>query len=424
MISARPLLRCATASAVVACGLVAASPAVAAGKVEKTLATWTAAHPNTGAMIVRLDPGGAVVVASHRQKDPFIPASTMKLVTAAGALSTLGPDFRFSTRIYTSAGATLDGQTLRGPVYMQGSGDPVLATGAYARAELGNTATPLHRLARPVRKLGITRVQGPIVADESIFDRKRVGRGWLDYYTLYSPPLTGLPTNQAYAGNKQAKYSPSPVKASGQRLRAALKGVGVTQTGGVRVGRTPARGRLLATAKSPRLSAIAGLMNRTSDNHVAETLLKGVGAHNGRSGTSAAGAAVTKSKLRSLKILDAGDRVVDGSGLSRQNRVSAASLTRLLVTAQRQPAWGRALINSLPRGGEGTLKRRFTGSARKRVRAKTGFINGVSTLAGTVTSRGGTRYAYALLMNDSDIGGAQATQNRIVALLAAGAADR
>ncbi len=417
-------LTCATAVLTAVAASALAPSASAAGTVEATLRAWTAQHPGTGAMIVRLDPGGGVVVASHRPREPFIPASTQKLITSAGALTTLGPDFRFPTRLYTSAGARLRGRTLKGPIYMQGGGDPVLATGAYARAELDGRATLLARLARPLKKRGIRQVNGPIVADESIFDARRTGRGWLPYYTLYSPPLTGLPTNQAHAGNGQAAYSPDPPRASGQRLRAAMKGVGVGHRGDVRTGRTPKKGRLLATALSPRLRIIAGTMNRSSDNHIAETLLKGVGAHSGGRGTSAGGARAISSRLRSLGILAAGDRIVDGSGLSRQNRVSAASLARLIATADRDRTWGRALISSLPRGGEGTLVRRFRGSARKRVRAKTGYINGVSTLAGRVVSRRGDRYAFALMMNDTDISGAQATQNRIIALLAAGAADR
>ena len=275
-----------------------------------------------------------------------------------------------------------------------------------------------------MKKRGIRRIRGPIVADESVFDRRRTGRGWLSHYTLYSPPLTGLPTNQAYAGNGQDRYSEAPALASGRRLRAALRGVGVAQVGGVRVGRTPTRGRLLARARSPRLSVIVGTMNRASDNHIAETLLKGVGVSEGGGGTSAAGAGAISRRLGELGILAAEDRVVDGSGLSRNNRLTAASLTRLIAAADRDRSWGRALISSLPQGGQGTLRRRFTGSARKRVRAKTGYIAGVSTLAGRVQSRRGARYAFTLMMNDADIRGAQATQDRIVALLAAGVADR
>ena len=115
---------------------------------------------------------------------------------------------------------------------------------------------------------------------------------------------------------------------------------------------------------------------------------------------------------------------MDGSGLSRANRVSAASLVRLIAAADADPGWGAPLIGSLAQGGEGTLIHRFrSGPATKRVRAKTGYLDGVSALAGRVISRRGQRYAFALLMNSGDIAGARATQDRVVTLLASGSED-
>jgi D-alanyl-D-alanine carboxypeptidase/D-alanyl-D-alanine-endopeptidase (penicillin-binding protein 4) len=97
---------------------------------------------------------------------------------------------------------------------------------------------------------------------------------------------------------------------------------------------------------------------------------------------------------------------------------------RLVAAADADPSWGGPLIRSLAQGGQGTLIRRFTsGVATKRVRAKTGYLDGVSTMAGWVVSRRGQRYAFALLMNSSDIAGARATQDKVVTLLAAGAED-
>ena len=97
---------------------------------------------------------------------------------------------------------------------------------------------------------------------------------------------------------------------------------------------------------------------------------------------------------------------------------------RLIAAADRERAWGAPLIQSMPRGGEGTLARRLRrGPATKRVRAKTGYLGGVSALAGRVVSRRGQRYAFALLMRTGDIAGARATQDRVVSLLAAGAED-
>jgi D-alanyl-D-alanine carboxypeptidase/D-alanyl-D-alanine-endopeptidase (penicillin-binding protein 4) len=165
-------------------------------------------------------------------------------------------------------------------------------------------------------------------------------------------------------------------------------------------------------------------MNLASDNFIAETLVKDVGAYGSGRGSTRAGAARNRALLAQEGVVGPGDRLVDGSGLSRDNRLSAATLVRLVAAADADPEWGAALLGSLARGGEGTLVRRFTsGPATKRVRAKTGYLDGVSALAGRVISRRGQRYAFALLMSTADIGGARATQDRVVTLLASGAED-
>jgi D-alanyl-D-alanine carboxypeptidase/D-alanyl-D-alanine-endopeptidase (penicillin-binding protein 4) len=165
-------------------------------------------------------------------------------------------------------------------------------------------------------------------------------------------------------------------------------------------------------------------MNLASDNFIAETLAKDVGAYGTGHGTTAAGVARTRDLLTERGILSASDRLVDGSGLSRYNRVAASSMVRLIADADEDTTWGPALISSLARGGQGTLIHRFlTGPATRRVRAKTGYLNGVSAMAGRVISRGGRHYAFALIMNSSDILGARATQDRVVTLLASGSED-
>ena len=95
-----------------------------------------------------------------------------------------------------------------GPIYLEGAGDPVLATRSYAAAYLGGRATRMAALALPLRRRGIRLVRGPIVADERIFDSRRLGLA--SYYRYYASPLSGLPTNQDYAGNGRAPYVSSP----------------------------------------------------------------------------------------------------------------------------------------------------------------------------------------------------------------------
>lgn len=373
----------------------------------------------------RLDgAGGGIPVAAFKADVPRIPASTMKLVTGAGALLQFGPAHRFTTALLADPAAVRTGRVLRGAVYLRGSGDPVLATRSYGAAYLRGRATPLAALGTGLRATGIRLVRGPIVSDESLFDRRRLGPGWPSYYALYIAPLSALSINQDYAGNRRAAHVTSPALAAGQRLRATLRAVGVRQAGPLRAGVTPQGARALAATTSPPLPVILRAMNVESDNFIAEILTKGVGAAGAGRGTTAAGVGRTRALLADRGILGRGDVLVDGSGLSRGNRLAASSLVRLIARADANPTWGRPLVLSLARGGEGTLVRRFTsGVATRRVRAKTGYLNGVSSMAGRVVSRRGVRYAFALLMNSPDITGARAVQDNVVTLLAAGAED-
>ena len=389
------------------------------------LSGWTSAHHGTSALVWRLDPDGPTPILAYRPDVPRLPASTMKVVTAAGALIGLGPSFRFETRLYAGAGAVRRGRVLHGPLYLVGGGDPVLATPAYLRRFLGGRGTSLGRIVRPLRSQGVRLVRGPIVADESVFDARRQGPRWKSSYRFECSPLSGLSVNENFAGEWRGGYVPWPSLAAARRLRQVMTAMGVRQRGDLRAGRAPRNARLVGSVGSPPLSTIVGIMNRDSDNFIAEMLVKDVGSHRMGRGSTAAGTAANARLLREMGILVPGDRLVDGSGLSRDNRLTASSLVRLLAAADADPTWGRALIGSLARGGEGTLRRRFTSPAvSRRVRAKTGYIGGVSSLTGVVTSTSGARYAFALLMNDWDISGARATQDRVVALLARGAGDR
>ena len=407
-------------------GAAAPQGALAAGDVERALAAWTRFHPSTSALVVRLAPEGPETVASYLPDAARMPASNMKLVTSAGALLALGTEFRFETRLATvpQAGGA-GGRTLRGPLYLKGFGDPVLATGAFARRYLGGRAATLTDLARQLNADGVRVVRGPIVADDTFFDRRRTGNGWLSYYGLYSPPLAGLSTNLNYAGVGRWANVSSPSLAAAQRMRDALRAVGISHVGPLRSGRTPPAATTVASVLSPPLRVILRHMNPDSDNFIAETLTKDVGAYAAGVGSTAAGTAYVARLLRERGFFTGRERLVDGSGLSRDNRLTATGLVRLMQAADADPGWGAALLSSLPQGGEGTLVRRLKGTVvRKRVRAKTGYINGVSALSGRVISRGGERYAFSFLMRTSDTTAARAAQDRLVTLLAAGRADR
>jgi serine-type D-Ala-D-Ala carboxypeptidase/endopeptidase (penicillin-binding protein 4) len=428
MVASRPV-RLAPCRAAIAAGVAVAVVAPGAAHaapppLRATLSTWAAAHPGTSALVWRLGGAGPEAILAFRPDVARMPASTMKIITSTGALLALGPEFRFETRVYAGVNAVRRGRVLRGPIYLKGYGDPVLSTPIYAKRFLGGEGGNLGRLAGKLRDRGISLVRGPLVADDSFFDARRSGPHWKASYTSECPPLSGLTVNQSTLGDHKGGWAAVPAVSAATRLRGALLALGVRQRGPLRPGHAPSHGRLLATVKSPPLRAILGVMNPNSDNFIAETLVKDVGAYGRGEGTTRAGTRQTSRLLRTHGILGPNDRLVDGSGLSRANRVTASTMVRALAAADADPTWGSALIRSLARGGEGTLRRRLLDpGVRARVRAKTGYIEGVSSLAGVVTSRAGVRYAFAFLMNDWDIGGAHATQDRIVSLLATGGGD-
>ncbi len=406
---------------VAAAGLIGAGSAQASElQVRQALSSWSSRNPGTTAAVWRLDARGNQEIASFKAAVPRRPASTMKVVTATSALQALGPEYRFETHLYAGQAATTAGTTLKGPLYLKGYGDPTLSTVQYNRRYLGRTGSQLTPLVAALRATGATRVQGPIVVDDSYFDAQRQVVSWPSRYYGECQPLSGLTVNQSYVGNIRSGYARRPALAAGVKLRETMTAMKVGYSGTVRTGRTPQTARLIGVVKSPPLSAITRLMLPPSDNFLAEMLNKDIGAATTGTGTTAGGTAATRNLLG--RYLAPTDRIVDGSGLDRANRLSANSLVTILAAANADPTWGRALVQSLPRGNEGTLRSRFS-SLGGRLRAKTGYINGTSGLTGIVTSKNGQRYAFALLMNDSSIAGARATQNQIVKMLAAGTAD-
>jgi D-alanyl-D-alanine carboxypeptidase/D-alanyl-D-alanine-endopeptidase (penicillin-binding protein 4) len=327
----------------------------------------------------------------------------MKIITSAAALLTMGPTFRFTTRVESARDAVVspDG-TLAGPAYLIGAGDPMLATRAFSRNFLDNTGTQIERLAVNIRQSGIRTISGGIVVDESLFDARRTGPQWEGSYVWECGPLSAAATNQGRAGNSE----------------------GVKVHGAIRSGPDVPGGTVVGQVRSRPISAILGFMNPASNNFSAEMLTKDVGAYGSGHGTTAAGTARAAAILRDQGAFVPGDHLVDGSGLSHANRLSAWTLVTTLAQANANPRWGDALVQSLEHGGEGTLRRRLRDPAvGPRVRAKTGYISGVASLAGIVTSPAGATYAFAFLINDPNISLAQRTMDRAVTLLATGAAD-
>jgi serine-type D-Ala-D-Ala carboxypeptidase/endopeptidase (penicillin-binding protein 4) len=339
------------------------------------------------------------------------PASTEKLYTTSAALARFGPAGVLQTTVLGVGGPDLQG-VVHGDLYVRGSGDPTFGSQAFIQRSYGGVGASVAGLARALESAGVSRVEGSIVGDESMFDSRRgtPPSGYL-FDVDIGAPLTALSFDRGQSGRG------GPAAFAASQLAAALRNDGVEVTGPSIAGSTPPGAIALANVASPALRDIVALTNGPSDNFMAETLLKDLGAYFGGAGTTAAGAAAVKRWLVAFGIRP---RIYDGSGLDRADHTSPHQQVTLL-RALRNTAVGDALKASLPVAGRsGTLIHRMRGTAAAaRCAAKTGTLANVSALAGYCTSSGGDQIAFAIDMNNvADVLLARTLQDRIAASLA------
>ena len=329
-----------------------------------------------------------------------MPASVQKLYTSATALRRLGPTARLSTEVLAE-GPPVPGGVVDGDLYLRGGGDPTFGTAAAAR------------LARKVAGAGIVAVTGRVRGDESAFDRFRGVPSSGFALTSEVGPLSALSFNRGLSGRRSPAWQRRPARFAAASFSRQLRRAGVDVRRRAATGTTPEDAAPVTEARSLPVAGLLRLMNPPSDNFIAETFVKLLGARFGAAGSTAAGAAVVRKELAEL---DISPRVVDGSGLSRSDRTSPQEVVRLL----RELGGDASFTGSLAVAGRsGTLATRMRGSvAQDRCRAKTGTLRDVSALAGYCTTTAGDQVAFAFLMNYVNPYGARLLQDRMVGALA------
>jgi len=355
---------------------------------------------HSAALAVDLATGGAVF--AKNESLPLAPASNEKLAVTYAVLVELGPAFRIET-------AALGEGEQRGPVWvgdivLKGYGDPTL------------TSHGLKRLAVQLRRAGIRRVTGEIVGDETFFDTHRVAPGWkYRFYMDESPPLSALSVDR---GRYHGRIDASPAFAAATRFGEVLRATGIQVGRGIDVRAGQPTALPLARIYSAPLADIVKYMDRSSDNFTAELLLKQLGALATDRGSTAAGAAEVTHVLASAGVPMEGVRIVDGSGLSRLDRLTVNALVAILRVSWLSQDVRPTLVAALPVAGKnGTLEDRLRrGPAYGIVRAKTGTTNQASALAGYV----GGKYVFAVLQNGAPLPywWARVAQDRFVTALA------
>ena len=356
---------------------------------------------STGAVVVDLTTGETVY--SRNASLSLLPASNEKLAVTYAALTALGPGFRIETD------ALGDGQqvgtTWQGDLVLKGYGDPTLSS-----ADLAD-------LARQVRAAGITRITGRVLGDESWFDSRRTAPGWKSSFYIYeSPPLSALIVDRGRFGRFT---SHDPALAAAQLFRSALVRAGVRVAGAAAHGVADVNAESLGSVDSATVAAIVRWMDKVSDNFVAEMLVKELGAVQGSQGTTATGLGVVTGLLAAAGVPLEGVQLVDGSGLSLDDRLTPSALASLLSVMWTDFEVRLELLASLPLAGRtGTLQDRMRGGAATGVvRAKTGTTSNASALSGFVADR----YVFSILQNGRPISWtwARIAQDRFATVLAA-----
>ena len=386
-----------------------AADSALAGRLARAM---RAAGPYSGAFVYNATDRRRVF--SSRMGRSRILASNVKLFTTSAALARFGVEGRLGTQVLGAGGLGPDGNW-NGDLYLRGGGDPTFGSSRFAHRSYGSRAS-VEALAARLEEAGITRVTGRVYGDESRFDSRRGGPDSRYRTSVWVGPLSALSFNRGLANSRGSAFQTRPPLFAAARLDSALerRGIGVAGRPGRR--RTPAGARLLATAWSPTMARLARITNKPSDNFFAEMLLKDLAMQASGRGTTPRGARVA---MRFARQLGSRPRLVDGSGLSRGNRASPYRVVRLLLSMRGREEY-RAFLSSLPVAGrDGTLARRMRrGPARRRCRAKTGTLRGVSTLSGYCQARSGDVYAFSFLMNGVSAPGARSLQDRMAQAIA------
>jgi D-alanyl-D-alanine carboxypeptidase/D-alanyl-D-alanine-endopeptidase (penicillin-binding protein 4) len=413
----------------------AAPPAVPAPRVAAAHEPVAAAVPHSlsaaldqalagmsGCLIVQDD--GATIF-DHDSGSAFVPASSQKLLVAAAALSRLGPDYRFETKVL-AARPPQDGSL--DDAWLVGAGDPYLATPDYAAylatkvRTVDLPVTPLAALADELVARGVRAIPGGLQTDESRYEPQRSVPSWKASYVSEAEvgSLGALTVNEGLAswGPSQTVAS-DPAVSAASALGRLLGDRGVALPAPTTGGTAPSGAVVVATVRSAPLGQIVAGMLRASDNYVAEMLVKELDHQYGGPGLTAGGTAHVVEEDGRLGVPVDGVHLADGSGLDVGNRATCRALLGALTLSRLEPF--SVLDSGLAIAGHtGTLAKRFVGSpADTRLAAKTGWINGAAAMVGRIaaTSSQPTR-RFALLVNGRfGWPAAQAIEDRIVALL-------
>lgn len=441
-----------------------AFPAIAVEAVEEELpdaiATILRTSPIRGARagVIVSDLETGEIVYGKNADELLNPASNVKILTTAAALARLGPDFRYPTEVLF--GGPVDNGVLKGNLYLRGKGDPSLSTerlygivrqlrhlglrevqgnlvadDTYFDAQYEGPGWDQDDSDRPYMagagalSLNLNAIEILVFPGQKVGEKARVVvEPASDYLVVDNQAVTTGPRSRsrivassdpqesrqriavrgriALGRDRIVTYRriSHPPLFTGQTFRQILGEQGITVKGRVVKGETPSRLDPVLTDWSEPLPLLVHRLNKWSQNHMSEMLLKTLGAETfGAPGTWAKGVAAVETFLSEQVGIPRGSLVLrNGSGLNDTNRASARQILEVLTWAWKDARIGPELLASLPIAGvDGTTRNRLVGTLGEgRVRAKTGTLQNVTALSGYASAPNGRTYAFSIIVND------------------------
>jgi len=371
----------------------------------------------TGSVI---DPATGTTLWERNSSTPLTPASAGKLLTMTAALLSLDPQFRFTTTVV--AGPDPD------TVVLVGGGDPTLSSLPAGKETVYPGAARLDDLVAQVKQATGGTVH-KVLLDTNRYSGDAMAPGWenSDIAGGSVAPITPIMLD----GGRSRPTASEPPRTATPDTDAAkefARRLGADPNS-VAKGTAAADAKVLGTVQSPPLTDMVSNLLQISDNVLAEAIGREVAKQAGAPVTFAGGSSTVLNILRNNNFDLTGVTMVDGSGLSTQDRVTAKLLGSIMTVAA-GPDGGsdprvaklRPLLTGLPvAGGSGTLADRYgdasSAPGKGWVRAKTGTLDGVNTLTGIVQTADGKVLAFALMSNGSQIDQGRAALDNVAAAL-------
>jgi D-alanyl-D-alanine carboxypeptidase/D-alanyl-D-alanine-endopeptidase (penicillin-binding protein 4) len=375
------------------------APAPTAAALEELTAALEADDRRTGSFgLVVADGITGEVLVDHDGGTPRLPASSLKVLTAAATLDALGPGRTLTTSVVRAAPDRLVLVGGGDILLAAGDGDPSAVVGHAGLADLA-AAT-----AEALTEEGVTTVQ--LAVDDTLFTGPAHHADWDDVDRTFVMPIQPLAVE---AGQVGRAYAADPALDAGKAFAAALAGHGVQVAGSVGRAAAGDDAEPLAQVESAPVSAVVRHMLKASDNSVAEALARLVALERGQQPDFPGGTSAVRRQLADLGVDVTGVTMADSSGLSTGSSVPAAVLVDVLRLASEPSSTTlHGLVAGLPVGGlDGTLSDRLTGDAAGHVRAKTGTLVRAVSLTGTVATADGRPLLFSVLTSDLEVGTAR-----------------